>query len=1111
MSLGVRNDVQYLRPEGWSETSRAQQDEGSQFEAATDAVQDDPLPVDESSTGLAEDSDPLYPQDSTADAPPSGDDAESTDDQGIPTWNLDAWMQRLDDIEGDPERWDDLAEDDQHEIRGLLMVGFLDSARGKAQDQSELESSLADRRQEMLDALPAMAGLEPVVDEVHDDVLGQVEDAMTPAMREAIEQGLADPDNHAAWSAFRIEATRQIDSAVRLEAQTEPNVDAGDVPPRSEERVISDYTGLLLELAAPQGNGRDALIEQLETVSHRILVDRPVEAMRQGPGGLIEGLERETRSDRTGQPMSSIRVGEILKASEDALREELSTMQAGERREVADQLNVVATRANTEPGGEEGLAVLAGALVDEGLMDSPLDGTSGSSVPTFYEEVMTSTEEGYGIDLSLHVAAEFVRRGDTDRAEIILQEARSRSRTFFDSVGETAAEFKSTFRDEPQLVNANFQEYLSPQEQADGVDALRTKLREENGELYERFQHNRDGIVATLSALEHLPEELAELDGARRFGSFYDDSMETLQTEQRPAAGITDFTYEEALQVAVFETEFGTEDLSPLPTETRQRLTEMPESYYRDILTGFDDLQAMDERDGQAEVTAPPELVELREALGDDIETAGEELQRNPEAAFAFSQYLYLRVPPDDMPGREEIPGAVTVGQTDFLARTTRNLIGTVIEIKPLRASTIFSNNGAAVQQRFPASATNQQIATESTNRLVRQGSSKVFGRGGITRLDEVAGVINVEQRSAQNNRLNRTIQPMEGLAGMRWVGPAWAGGFAALNAWGINNWMPTEFFTSEEVTSDSYINGAWTGYFIAITGQQAWQAGSALTVDAAAATGRGTGPAAASFSRAPGIRTLAFNSGVNKVMLPLMAATAINEHAKGDHLMAGAWWVGTAGAGLTLAGTFVPAIGATAWAGPVAAALWVVSAAAVLGINQYRHVEAANHFEDPMKWYLEGAGLDPDRAHEMGNATGDGEMRYPLLNAVSETYLGIPPETLGRAFANDGMPEGDLGALVEVTHYLDIEPTDDGELPPASELSDEEKYRLALIYRLLPDEYKGETPEIFAGGLPPLWYEAEPVEPGMPPPLSEVAIRQPGRIQTIASDLMWREAQENR
>lgn len=1119
MGLIVRTDSPYFRPDTIVQRNSSLHD-SDDFDALGDEVRNDRVEEEgDGGGGLTTESGYLRPVGFTpaGDSPDAeGDPAPEADEAGLPEWDREAGQQRITEIVGQTGRWDDLAQQDQDEIRGIVSIDLLEGAREGAFADEGLTSVLASRKQTLMDGLPGIEGLEQVVNNAHDDVIEGVEDILTPAMREAIDQGLADPDNPAAWTAFRIEATRQIDSAVRQEAGIEPDPETG-VQAKSEEQVVRDYTGLLLGLA-PQGEAQQPLAAQMDEVAHRILVERPVDAIRQGDGDVFEGLERETQTDRTGQPMSSLRVAQIIEASEDDLRAALSGAN-GNWREAADSLNLVATRANAEPGGEEALNLLAGMLVDEGLMDSSRENGSVSGT-SFYDQVMASVEDGYGVDLSLHVAAEFVRQGNDDRAEIVLQEARSRSRAFFGSVGETAEEFETTFKDDPQFVNANFQGFLSPEQQAGAVDNLQSELRERNADLIERFQHNRNGIVSTLSALEHMPEALQGLDGAGRFTRFHDDSIATLESD-RSLADENAEAYREGLQGAVFGREFSMDDVSSVSTDTRQSLSEMSDAFYSDLISGFD--QAQDEPIPESEggIPVPAELTELRAALGNDPDMAASALKDNPDAAFAFAQYMYMADSPTPPEGRE-VPGHSSPG---FLTRTTKDLLVDIIEKESPYLKNAFSGNGAMpVRPEFQANP--------QTERMVRQQRMTYLGAAIDWRRQQLA---NGPQRGLMNMARNwwyspdrfltppatrvvdgQTVRIRPGEEGYRprehrvtgdgiyqhkWVGPPLHILSAGLYAWGTADFWPDDWGQmnplSSEFDIDAFSTGMWGPYFAALTVNSGAHGAAGVTrwgaelLNRSAPPGRPPSyPGWTNFTAQNGTigRTLVTKS-INWATAPMMGWLVANELRKGDYAMAAAW---TPAFGASLM-ALSPTLMATSWAGPVALGLWAVSAAAALGISQYRSVEASNHYEDPMKWYLEGAGFSEERAHEMGNATGDGEIRYPLLGAISDELYGIDRRSLFEAFNNDAMPEDDLGALVELTHYLDVELDEEGNLPPDADISESDRYILSLIYRLLPAEYKDGVPEIFGGELPPAWE-------------TSLSREQPSRVQQIAYDLYWGE-----
>ncbi len=1115
MVAGVQTYNPFVVPNKSDKTVRNDRN-GSEFEDASDEARngriEHTIERNETAIGLSQEFDYLYPDEFFIAYPEAEDHPDlihEGDEVEFLTEDRMESIRGVKDLIGDAQKWGDIPEEVQNEIRGVISQDLMAGARHVGHNEQQLDANLAERKQDFNDYLPDIEGLDAVIGETHDNVQQAVDEVMTDEMRAAIAKGM-DPDNPD-WSDFKTLLTETIDNEV-----DDPEL-RGD---RSEEDVFRDFTGLLLVFGPGEST---QMQEQIDVVGTEILVNRPVAEIKaaynqddsfgdafgefftgdEDPIRLLKTLDEKTQTDRAGQPMSAARVNDIINACESELTGALEHLNGGDRKNAVDHLNRIAMRASSEdPSKDTGVQLLAKLLVDQGLMDKPTSPRYANQ--TFHGRFRESVRDGNGPALALQVAAEYARRGETDEATRIQQETLADIKTFFESTGETTEEFKRIFKDDVEIVNGTLSGYVSPQEGQAGLDNLNERLIEENQDLYDQFYHNQQGIISTLAVLEHMPEELGTvtmddsglkaeevtetIDGYADLVAFHDETIGVLQSNQC-LADADAYDYQKNLQFAVFGGEYNAEEATGLSADTRQLFADMPDSFYSDILAGYDEVASG--QAGGGDDTRPPiptELAELRAELGDNPAEAAEALKNNPQAAFAFSQYLYLYQQSGN-PQAEDVPSMSSPG---FLTRAAWDQVVDVVEKQSPYLKPGLTGQALPVKPGIQG-ATQQELRRMQGNWIGWQLQKGLPGRR--------IALIDGARDMWYNARSDSARFPAEGsIYRTRWGGPTLGLARAGLAAWGAKDFWPKPdkmIPGTDNFDPDEFTNGIWGPWF---------------AIDA---TNRVAGVA--------GIKSLVVEKWLGRALPPMMGILVANELRKGDYAMAAAWTP-------ALAASIIPFLSSAPWAaagGPIVIGLWVVSAAAALGLSQYRHVEASNHYEDPMKWYLEGAGYSPDRAHNMGNTTGDGEIRYPLLNGAAESYFGMDTDDLGRVFRDEDLSDENLGRMVELTHYLDFEPDGHGRLPAASELSESDKYILSAIYRLIPDQYKTEPAPLFAdGNMPELWdggmlpwddnkflagldlenllpWEERQLPMGTPWS-NDMYKQQPERVQEIISSIYW-------
>lgn len=1175
MVLGVREDRSTRYPD--QQPTQPADGDRRDFEAEAENGRI-PHEIEEGDTaiGLSKEFDYLFPDEFAIAYPEASDNLDQIragDKIDFLTPERIERVRQIKDIAGDTGTWGDLSEDAQNQIRGILAIDMMDGARGAALDEEDLTARLDERAGDFRTYLPDLEGLDPVIDETRDEVLAGVNEVMTPAMRAAIEKGLADPSNNEAWADFRTEAIRQMDAGIAAEANVQPDPETGLLR-RTEEKVVRDYTGMLLELAPGDS---DQLGAQLGTAADEILVQRPAREIIAsytqpedtgdkvanffnffGDGKdkyldhMLTTLDEKTAAGSDGQPMSPERVNAIIEACEDELRDGLAQGRHGgdDNRRVAEVFNRVAGRASTSlPGEDGGVRLLARLMIDEGLMDQPTSGHPHIVRDAFVTRFRDSVRDGEGVNLALAVASEYASRGDTANAERMLDAVREDSKTFFESTIETAENFESIFQKDARYAFHSLQGFMTPEEEEAFITRMQSELRgeelsgfnsfllnrESNKDVYNQFHENRNGIVSTLTALENLPENLKTLDGYGELEGFHGETMEVLQSEQLLDDEEAD-DYQKGLQFATFGAEFSPAEAVGLSTEVKQWLGGQSDAFFEDLIGTFDRGQAGENVEDLP--PAPPALLQLREEIGSDPTAAAAELRNNPEAALAFAQYLYTCQEAGNAPGRE-VRSALPL----FAIRTTKDLVEELMEkaspylrnaftntatpmpFRPMFANTPPGNETAAKQMLLDAKA---RTMGYEFNNFVRSNSATAPK---FPRLFTAAQDWWYSPDRYLNSEGQPKITAKTGLYGHRWVGALPPLANTALNVWGVNSFWPEDMdkmnpFSGEfEFWSDEFVNGLWGPFFAATTAQQGSLAAATLTRTGFEAAGR-TAPAWTNFSAANGgIRSMLLAKGIERVLLqPAMALLVANEFRKGDYAMAAAWTPGLIAAFMPA----IPALAATSWAGPVAVGLWLVTGVSSFALASYRGVDGANRLEGPMGEGFEGAGFPEDKARALGNTTGRGESRYPLLRAASEKYFAMDAQSMFAAFRDEAMSAEELGYLVELTHHLDIEPDDEGNYPEISELDESDRYILAAMYRLLPENHRagapppifpdGELPKLWDGGLLPWddakWLSDDTLIPWDDQQLPDGSLPwkngtyrdQPERVKEIVSYLYWRD-----
>lgn len=953
----------------------------------------------------------------------------------------------------------DLFDDEQAAVRQLLLGDFSGGAVGLGLDTEALDGALDRHGRDLRNYLPPAA--DSIIRQEQNAMRSMVEQYMGP-LRDDINACL-DGDDQACTDA-RNEAIVQMDAAIAAEGDIETEDPEAGIFRRNEEQVIGGYIGIMEELIPSQS--WDDISPEFDAAADEILVQRPADDFRAASFfDKPDVLEEITSTGSDGLPMSPGRANDIIMAVDGELEDWFAETSSRESWQLSDWVEsfgrIAANASSHEPGIENpGVQLIAQAMIDNGLQGGDgsqplLDNARRDNVRKNWLWLGDNVRENGLVDLNIAIASELEARGETDNAEIVLNDAVADLQTYYENAAEHGDTFKEIFQNDAAVTYFSIAPFLTEEQRNEYLSAMMEDLKTDDRSgienwllnkddpegVYRTFFDNQQGLYSSMMAIEAIPENLQGLNGGQALMDFHQDTMASLNVDPDVDVIPTDDSNPHALQFAFLGREFSTEPStpwafdpdnpansrpqealmasiagkpeaqSPLTPDQQDLLTSLDDVFYPGLIEEFDAAQELAQNGSSALAIPPEELTAFRESLGSDPEAAAEALRDNPEAVLAFAQYASAAELLDvqEMAEGEHNPAHGPLG---FAIRTInifqRDMLGPYLDKRP-----VFKATGGRMQH-------------------------PVFG-------------------PAQH--LFSSAMAFEGMYSFWPIGPD-GEGFPTMDGWTTTM---NPFYEDFSLTDKEFALGYWSAFLGSLGVEHGVHGAASATNGIYNAMGR-TAPAWIQNTAAGNtIAQYLYKNTVIKGMPPVgFALLFAADYKKGDTAKLPFWAAGFLGTTLP---RFAAVKAAVPWFGPVG---WVIAGVGNYALSTYRYEQAGARMEGPMIEGLVAAGMPRDKAEKLSNATEEGQWTYPLLAEAGEQYLDMGPEEMGNAFMNENVTAYDLNVVMRTTHQL--QNWWDEDIPDIADLGGDERTAMAVIYYSLNgNSLDGlESTPLFAGGEMP-------------------------------------------